>query len=88
MVPHLMLATGVCADGSQPQPQTVNPTATTNPPVTQSTMSNMKCDPNENTIRKGSTGAPVINLQNILMALGFNPGPADGIYGIMLIYLS
>ncbi len=74
-------ATGVCADGSQPQPQTVNPTATTNPPVTQSTMSNMKCDPNENTIRKGSTGAPVINLQNILMALGFNPGPADGIYG-------
>ena len=74
-------ATGVCADGSQPQPQTVNPTATTNPPVTQSTMSNMKCDPNEITIRKGSTEAPVVNLQNILVALGFNPGPADGIFG-------
>ncbi|HXH01993.1 MAG TPA: peptidoglycan-binding protein [Candidatus Competibacteraceae bacterium] len=34
-------------------------------------------------LRRGSTGSAVKELQNRLAALGFNPGPADGIFGSM-----
>src|SRR6478672_728959 len=41
------------------------------------------CDPNAATVRRGSTGQEVQNLQNILLQLGYNIGgpTADGDFG-------
>ena len=38
-------------------------------------------DPVDNFLRVGSSGSRVTELQQLLMARGFNPGPIDGIFG-------
>jgi len=39
-------------------------------------------NPVDNFLRVGSTGSRVTELQQLLLARGFNPGPIDGIFGI------